>query len=112
MPKQQLTREEKRALRAVKRVPKLVEELKALPAQKELIKRMLRRVRRHIEIIAPTFLPQPLQEALERAHDALVACRLVLEDWQVITPKRRADLLHDAELMAKSAVEIIEREGA
>ena len=73
--------EERRALRAVKRTPEIVEQVKGLPADEGAIKRTLRRVRWHISAVTPVFLPDPLQEALEKAHEALVACRLVLEDW-------------------------------
>lgn len=109
MPKLHLSKEQRAALKAVKQVRALVDEVKGFHGDKRHRASLQRRIRRMAHIVTAVFLPQPLQEALERAYEALVACRLVIEDYKAIGDDRREELLLGAELMARSAEKLIEQ---
>ncbi|MCS7253719.1 MAG: hypothetical protein RMK18_05695 [Armatimonadota bacterium] len=108
MPKFRLSKEQRAALKAVKQVQTIVEEVKGFQGDKRHRASLQRRIKRLSNIVTSVFLPQPLQEALERAYEALVACKLVVEDYKAIADDKRQELLLGAELMAKSAAKLVE----
>lgn len=104
--------DQRAALRAVKQVPRIVSDVASFCSSFSINRRkqasLIRHIRRHGDIIAATFLPYPLQEALEQSHEALVACRLVVENYKALTEERRKELISNATIIANSAVKLVE----